>query len=152
MPADALTPFPGLGIICRAFVRLTYFREVHAMAKQCTRLLSLTLAALLSLAQPAVSIAGTIPSKDTDSPGTSSGQAELAQLRDALARSEVGKALSARGLLPPEVEQRLAQLSAEDMRSLASNLNQIQAAGDVPHYIWVLLAVAIVVWILVTLF
>jgi hypothetical protein len=60
--------------------------------------------------------------------------------------------LSARGLLPSDVERRLAQLSDEDLRSLASNLNQIQAAGDVPHYIWVLLAVAIVVWILVTLF
>ena len=122
------------------------------MAKQCTRLLSLMLAALVSLSQPGVSLAGTIPSKDTESPVTSSRQADLAQVRDAVARSEVGKALSARGLLPSDVERRLAQLSDEDLRSLASNLNQIQAAGDVPHYIWVLLAVAIVVWILVTLF
>jgi hypothetical protein len=122
------------------------------MAKQCARLLSLMLAALVILSQPGVSLAGTIPSKDTDPPGTSSRQADLAQLRDAVARSEVGKALSARGLLPSEVERRLAQLSDEDLRSLASNLKQIQAAGDVPHYIWVLLAVAIVVWILVTLF
>jgi hypothetical protein len=122
------------------------------MAKQCSRLLTLMLAALITLPQPGASLAGTIPSKDNDSSGTSSRQADLAQLRDALARSQVGKALSARGLLPSEVERRLAQLSDEDLRSLASNLNQIQAAGDVPHYIWVLLAVAIVVWILVTLF
>jgi hypothetical protein len=120
------------------------------MAKQCTRLLSLMV--LVTLLQPGVSLAGTIPSKDTESPVSSSRQADLAQVRDAVARSEVGKALSARGLLPSDVERRLAQLSDEDLRSLASNLNQIQAAGDVPHYIWVLLAVAIVVWILVTLF
>jgi hypothetical protein len=122
------------------------------MAKQTTRLLSLMLAALVSFLQPGASLAGTIPSKDTESPVASSRQADLAQVRDAVARSEVGKALSARGLLASDVERRLAQLSDEDLRSLASNLNQIQAAGDVPHYIWVLLAVAIVVWILVTLF
>jgi hypothetical protein len=122
------------------------------MAKHCTRLVSLTLAALLTLSQPGVCLAGTIPSKATDTPGASSRQADIAQLRDAVARNEVGKALSARGLLPNDVEKRLAQLSDDDLRSLASHLNQIQAAGDVPHYIWVLLAVAIVVWILVTLF
>jgi hypothetical protein len=121
------------------------------MAQQGIRLWAAILIALLSLAQPGLSLAGPIPSK-TDPPGMSARQADLAQLRDALARSEVGKALSSRGLPLPEVERRLAQLSDEDLRLLASNLNQIQAAGDVPHYIWVLLAVAIVVWILVTLF
>ncbi|HXB54156.1 MAG TPA: PA2779 family protein [Vicinamibacteria bacterium] len=133
-------------------MRLPLFSGGQVMAKQCTRLVSLMSAALLTLSQPGVCLAGTIPSKATDSSGTSSRQADLAQLRDAVARSEVGKALSARGLLPNEVEKRLAQLSDEDLRSLASHVNQIQAAGDVPRYIWVLLAVAIVVWILVTLF
>ena len=65
-----------------------------------------------------------------------------------LARGDVAKALAARGLAPHEVEQRLAQLSDEDLRSLAANVDQIQAAGDVPQYIWILLAVLIVVIIL----
>ncbi|HKC11353.1 MAG TPA: PA2779 family protein [Vicinamibacteria bacterium] len=122
------------------------------MVKHCSGWVSLMLAAVVSLSQPGVCLAGNIPSKAADSSGTSSRQADVAQLRDAVARSEVGKALSARGLLPNDVEKRLDQLSDEDLRSLASHLNQIQAAGDVPHYIWILLAVAIVVWILVTLF
>ena len=41
------------------------------------------------------------------------------------------------GLSTDEVESRLAKLSDEDIRHLASNLDQIQAAGEqVPEYIW----------------
>jgi hypothetical protein len=51
-----------------------------------------------------------------------------------------------------EVEQRVAQLSAEDLSALAANLDQIQAAGGVPDYIWILLAILIGVTILATVF
>ncbi len=118
------------------------------MAKQWFRLLSVILGAFLGLAQPGLAVAGPIPSKEPDSPGASSRQTDLAQVRDVLARDEVAKALSSRGLTPPEVERRLAQLSDEDLRSLSANLSQIQAAGQVPHYIWILLAILIVVLII----
>ncbi len=54
-----------------------------------------------------------------------------------MARQSVAEALSARGLTAEEVESRLAQLSDEDVIYFASNLDQIQAAGEeVPEYIW----------------
>jgi hypothetical protein len=114
------------------------------MAKQCS--LSLILGAFLGLALTGFAAAGPIASKDDDV--VSSRQADLAQVRDVLARDEVAKALSSRGLSPPEVERRLAQLSEEDLRSLSANLSQIQAAGQVPNYIWILLAILIIVLII----
>jgi len=106
----------------------------------------------LLLAWPLAASAALIPSKEADAPVAHSRQADLEQVGALLARDEVAKALAARGLLPPEVEQRLARLSDEDLRSLAANVDQIQAAGQVPHYIWILLAALMVVIILTTLF
>ncbi len=51
-----------------------------------------------------------------------------------------------------EVELRVAQLSPEDLSALAAHLNQIQAAGNVPNYIWILLAILIGVTIIATVF
>jgi hypothetical protein len=72
----------------------------------------------------------------------------LAEVRDVLARDEVASALAAHGLSADEVESRLDRLSDEDLTSLAANVDQIQAAGDVPKYIWILLAVFLAVSIL----
>ena len=55
------------------------------------------------------------------------------------------------GLSPGETQQRLAQLSAEDLRTLAANTDQIRAAGRVPNYIWWLLAALIAVTIITTI-
>jgi len=96
--------------------------------------------------------AAVIPSKESDPPGASSRQADLARVGAVVEREEVAKALAARGLAPDEVELRLARLSDQDLRSLATNIDQIQAAGDVPRYIWLLLAVLIAVIILTTVF
>jgi hypothetical protein len=78
--------------------------------------------------------------------------AELAQVREALAHPEVVKALAAQGLSAGEVDERLAQLSSEDLQRLAANLEQIQAAGNVPNYIWILLAAFLAVSILAIIF
>lgn len=107
--------------------------------------------ALISLAWPVAAPAGIIPSKEADAPAAAARQAALDRVGTLLARDEVAKALSSRGLAPAEVEQRLAQLSDEDLRSLAHNVEQIRAAGDVPQYIWILLAVLIAVTILATI-
>ena len=77
---------------------------------------------------------------------------DRAAIAASLARQEVADALAAHGLSAEEVEQRVAQLSAEDLSALAANLDQIQAAGAVPNYIWILLAILIGVTILATVF
>jgi hypothetical protein len=78
--------------------------------------------------------------------------ADLARVSDAVARDEVAQALAAHGLAPQEIEQRLVRLSDEDLRRLASNLDQLQAAGNVPNYIWILLGIFLAVSILVMIF
>lgn len=79
-------------------------------------------------------------------------EADLTTIETFLARDEVAQALADNGLSRDEVEQRLARLSAEDLSTLAANLDQIQSAGEVPNYIWILLAALIVVTILATVF
>jgi hypothetical protein len=78
--------------------------------------------------------------------------AEMAQAQEALAHPEVARALAARGLSTAEIERRLAQLSREDLQRLAANLEQIQAAGSVPNYIWILLAAFLAVSTLAIIF
>jgi hypothetical protein len=118
-------------------------RQRLRACRRCAALLG-----VFSLAWPLAAPAAVIPSKEADAVLAASWQADLDEVHALLAREEVTKALSSRGLAPRDVEQRLAQLSDEDLRSLAANTAQIQAAGDVPHYIWVLLAALIVVTIL----
>jgi len=81
---------------------------------------------------------------------TASGQtlaeraADLAIVEAALDQPQVEDALAAQGLSRDEVNQRLAQLSPEELASLSSQVEQVQAAGQ-PMYIWIMLAVLIVV-------
>lgn len=79
-------------------------------------------------------------------------ETDRALVQAALARQEVAQALAAHGLRPQEIESRLAELSPEDLRSLAANVEQVQAAGNVPNYIWVLLGIFLAVSILVAVF
>ncbi len=95
--------------------------------------------------------ASVIPSKPEDAASASRARS-LEDARQALARNEVAQALAAHGLSAEEIDQRLNRLSDEDLQLLASNLDQIQAAGDVPKYIWILLAVFLAVSILVLIF
>ncbi|MCG6920467.1 MAG: PA2779 family protein [Acidobacteriota bacterium] len=95
----------------------------------------------------APSMGGPIPSKAADTR-----DADLAKLESFFARDQVAQALAAQGLSTEEVEQRLARLSAEDLSALAANVDQIQAAGAVPNYIWILLAILMGVTILATVF
>jgi uncharacterized small protein (DUF1192 family) len=78
--------------------------------------------------------------------------AGVARVQEALDHAEVAKALAVQGLSAGEVEQRLAQLSAEDLERLAANLDQIQAAGNVPDYVWILLAAFLAVSTLAIIF
>jgi hypothetical protein len=103
---------------------------------------------VLALAAAASSAAaGTIPSRAADAR-----ESDLATVETFLAREEVAQALIASGLSGPEAEQRLARLSTEDLAALAANVEQIQAAGQVPNYIWILLGILLGVTILATIF
>jgi hypothetical protein len=105
---------------------------------------------LVSLAVP--SLAAPIPSRAAERPTLAASQRDRAAIESLLAREEVARALAAHGLTPEQAEARLARLSAEDVSALAANLQQIQAAGETPKYIWVLLAILIGVTILATVF
>ena len=120
------------------------------MSERRLRRLGMAVLAVVFLAPPPPAMASVIPSKVEDA--TAARAADLAQVRDALARDEVAKALAAHGLRAEEIEGRLDRLSDQDLRSLAGHLDQIQAAGDVPKYIWVLLAIFLAVSILALVF
>jgi hypothetical protein len=103
---------------------------------------------LLGSALP--SAAERIASKAEDPSATRA--ADLWRVGDVVARDEVARALAAHGLTAEEVEDRLVQLSDEDLSRLAANLDQLQAAGTVPNYIWILLAIFLAVSILAVVF
>jgi hypothetical protein len=103
----------------------------------------LSAAFLLGPALPAM--AERIASRAESQPAVRS--ADLAHVSDLVAR-----ALATYGLTPEQVDERLVRLSNDDLRRLAANLDQIQAAGNVPNYIWILLAVLIAVTIIATVF
>lgn len=107
---------------------------------------------LLAVASPRPAWAGAIPSKAAEDKPASAPDASLAKVRDVLARNEVAKALAAHGLSQTEVERRLVELSPEDLRPLAANVDQVQAAGSVPNYIWILLGILLAVSILAAVF
>ena len=115
-----------------------------------SRRLVFWLAAVLLLGSTLPAAAERIASK-AESPSASRA-ADLARVSDAVARHEVAQALAAHGLTAEQVEERLVRLSDDDLRRLAANLNQVQAAGNVPNYIWILLGILLAVTIVVTVF
>jgi hypothetical protein len=78
--------------------------------------------------------------------------ADLARVSDAVAREPVAQALAAHGLTAQQIEERLVRLSDDDLQRLAANLDQVQAAGNVPNYIWILLGIFLAVSILAVVF
>lgn len=71
---------------------------------------------------------------------------DLASIQGVLEQETVAGVLADHGLTADEVNQRLAQLSPEEIASLSDQVDQLQAAGQAaPMWIWVLVAVLIVV-------
>ena len=96
--------------------------------------MALSLALLFTVQVPA--LAAPIPSEAEDNT-VADRETDEAVVQDVLVQEQVADALASFGLSTDEVESRLAKLSDEDIRHLASNLDQIQAAGEqVPAYIW----------------
>ena len=91
---------------------------------------SVLIALALMIAFVAIpSFAGPVPSKTVANQSLDSRAADLALVRDVAANEQVAQVLAARGFTQEQVNQRLAQLSPQDLHQLAQNLDQLQAAG-----------------------
>jgi hypothetical protein len=84
------------------------------------------------------SFAGPVPSKTAANQSLESRAADLALVRDVAANEQVAQVLAAHGFTQEQVNQRLAQLSPQDLHQLAQNLDQLQAAGLTrQEWIWI---------------
>ena len=91
--------------------------------------LILTVLVLLVALAAVPAFAGPVPSKTAANQSLDQRAADVAVVRDVLSHDEVAKALAARGFTRDQVDQKLAQLSPQDLHQLAQNLDQLQAAG-----------------------
>ena len=100
---------------------------------------SVLIALALMIALVAIpSFAGPVPSKTAANQSLDSRAADLALVRDVAANEQVAQVLAARGFTQEQVNQRLAQLSPQDLHQLAQNVDQLQAAGlTQQQWIWI---------------
>ena len=84
------------------------------------------------------SFAAPMPSKTAANQSIAVRDADIALVRDVAANTEVARVLATHGFSQEQVNQRLAQLSNQDLHQLATNLNQLQAAGlTKQEWIWI---------------
>lgn len=103
------------------------------------RLIFMILVLVTALAAVPV-FAGPVPSKTAANQSLDQRAADIAVVRDVLSHDEVAKALAARGYTREQVDQKLAQLSPQDLHQVAQNLNQLQAAGlTQSEWLWIAL-------------
>ncbi|HEX9160476.1 MAG TPA: PA2779 family protein [Thermoanaerobaculia bacterium] len=82
--------------------------------------------------------AGPAPSKTAPNQSLASRDADLALVRDIAGTEQVAAVLAAHGFDQQQVNQKLAQMSPQDLHQLAQNLDQLQAAGLTrQEWIWV---------------
>jgi hypothetical protein len=84
------------------------------------------------------------PSKTAADQTLTEREADLAALDAVLEQGEVMGILADHGFTREEINQRLAQLSPQELGALTVQVEQLQAAGQ-PTYVWVLIAVLAVV-------
>jgi len=89
-------------------------------------------ALLLALLLPAPLLAAPIPSRDRAD--------DLAVVQDVIAKEEVAQKLASAGLTQAQIDARLAQLSDEELASLAGHLDQVQAGGAMDrNTMWIII-------------
>jgi hypothetical protein len=82
--------------------------------------------------------ASPVPSKTAANQSLATRDADLALVRDVASNEQVARVLAARGFTQEQVNQKIAQLSPQDLHQLAQNLNQLQAAGlTQQEWIWI---------------
>ena len=83
-------------------------------------------------------IAGPVPSKTAANQSLDSRDADLAVVRSVAANEQVSAVLTAHGFTQEQIDQRLAQMSPQDLHQLAQNLDQLQPAGLTrQEWIWI---------------
>ena len=92
-----------------------------------TKKLLLVLFVLAFAAMPA--FAGVTPSKTAVNQSIASRDADLTLVRDVASDAQVAQILAANGLSQDQVNQKLAQMSSQDLHQLAQNIDQLHAAG-----------------------
>jgi len=90
------------------------------------------------------------PSKVVANQSIDSRAADLAMVRDVVANDQVAAVLAAHGFTQEQVNQRVSQLSNQDLHQLAQNLNQVQAAGLTQHQ-WILIGIGAVAAIILAI-
>lgn len=106
------------------------------------RLVVFALIVALYVAVGAPAAALPTPSKTQVDQSLLERQIELAKIEAVVAQPEIAAALAQHGFSSDDVNQRLAQLSPEEMNGLSLQLDQLQAAGSgVPTYIWILIGI-----------
>jgi len=82
--------------------------------------------------------AGVVPSKTAANQSLAQRDADLALVRDVVSHEQVAAVLAQHGLSQQQVNDKVAQLSAQDLHQLAQNLDQLQAAGLTrSEWLWV---------------
>ena len=99
---------------------------------------TLLVLALMFVFAAVPAFAGPAPSKTADNQSLESRNADLALVRDVAANEQIASVLAANGFNQEEVNQRLAQMSSQDLQQLAQNLEQLQPAGLTrQEWIWI---------------
>ncbi len=94
--------------------------------------------ALLLVCAAIPAFAGPVPSKTAANQSLDSREADLTTVRSIAANEQVAAVLTANGFSQAEVEQRLAEMSPQDLHQLAQNLEQLQPAGLTrQEWIWI---------------
>ena len=107
------------------------------MSKRLSKSVFFLVVLLLTIAAvPA--IAGPVPSKTAANQSLDSRDADLAVVRSVAANEQVTAVLTAHGFTQEQIDQRLAQMSPQDLHQLAQNLEQLQPAGLTrQEWIWI---------------
>ena len=83
-------------------------------------------------------LAGPVPSKTAANQSLDSRDADLAVVRSVAGSEQVSAVLTANGFTQEQIDQRLAQMSPQDLHQLAQNLEQLQPAGLTrQEWIWI---------------
>ena len=94
--------------------------------------------ALLVVFAAIPALAGPVPSKTAANQSLDSRDADLTIVRDVAANEQVSAVLTANGFTQQEIDERLAQMSPQDLHQLAQNLEQLQPAGLTrQEWIWI---------------
>ena len=111
---------------------------------------SLFVVAVLIVVTAMPAFAAPVPSKTAANQSLDSRAADIALVRDVVSNEEVARALASRGFSQEQVNQKLAQLSPQDLHQLAGNLSQLQAAG-LTNQQWLFVAIGAIAALIIVI-